>query len=61
MRIPCPTCKRLGKIPKAFPDGTVLAYCGPNGEACPYEVCQTCGGEGWIEDRSGQVEFPARN
>lgn len=48
MKVPCPTCKRLGRVPRAFPTGTVLAYCGLNGERVPYETCQTCQGEGWI-------------
>jgi hypothetical protein len=48
MKIPCPTCKRLGRVPKAFPQGALIAYCGPNGERVPHETCRTCNGEGWI-------------
>jgi hypothetical protein len=49
MRVPCPTCGRLGRVPKAFPPGAVIGYCGPNGERVPYETCQSCGGSGWVE------------
>ena len=51
MRVPCPMCKRLGRVPKAYPDGTVMAYCGPNGESWPHETCQTCMGSGWVNDQ----------
>lgn len=50
MRVPCPTCGRLGRVPKAFPVGAVIGYCGPNGERVPYETCQSCGGSGWVND-----------
>jgi DnaJ-class molecular chaperone len=52
MRVPCPTCDRLGKVPKALPPNTAMSYCGPNGERVPYEMCQTCNGQGWMEKRS---------
>jgi hypothetical protein len=50
MTIPCPTCKRLGKVSKAFPAGTAMSYCGPDGERWPHETCQTCMGSGWVND-----------
>lgn len=50
MRIPCPTCKRLGTVDKAMPAGTVMGYCGPNGERWPQETCQSCMGSGWVND-----------
>lgn len=53
MRLPCPTCGRLGKVNKAFPAGTVMGYCGPNGERWPQETCQTCMGFGWVNAPSG--------
>lgn len=57
MVVPCPTCKRLGRVPKAFPPGTAMGYCGPNGERVPYESCRTCSGSGWIDD--GKIGFNA--
>ena len=50
MRIPCPTCGRLGRVPKAFPTGAVISYCGMNGERVPHETCQSCAGTGWVND-----------
>ncbi len=46
--IPCPTCKRKGRVidPKCI--GKPISYCGPNGERFPTVVCRTCKGEGWI-------------
>lgn len=55
LRIPCPTCARLGRIPRAYPSGTVLMYCGPNGERVPYDICQTCGGSGWVIEQNNLV------
>jgi hypothetical protein len=50
MRIPCPTCHRLGTVDKAYPAGTAMGYVGPNGECWPQETCQTCMGSGWVND-----------
>lgn len=50
MRVPCPTCNRLGRVPKAYPAGTAMSYCGPNGESWPHETCQSCMGSGWVND-----------
>lgn len=55
LKFPCPTCHRLGKVPKAFPSGTVMGYCGPDGESWPHELCQTCNGVGWVD---GQYSPP---
>ena len=52
MKIPCPTCDRLGKLPKKYPMGTIISYCGRDGEVVPYETCKTCNGEGWIDDKN---------
>lgn len=57
MRVRCPTCRGLGRVPQAFPDGAAIGYCGPNGERVPHEPCQTCGTSGWIED--GRIGKPA--
>lgn len=50
MKLPCPTCHRLGTVPKTYPAGAMIGYCGPSGETVPHETCQTCNGSGWIED-----------
>lgn len=52
MRVQCPTCGRLGRVPKVFPVGAAIGYCGPNGERVPYETCQTCGGSGWVNSNA---------
>lgn len=49
MRMRCPTCGGLGKVPKAMPAGTVMGYVGPEGENWPMEFCQTCGHSGWVD------------
>lgn len=59
MKLPCPTCHRLGTVPKTYPAGAMIGYCGPNGETLPHETCQTCNGSGWIEDgRATRQEWP---
>lgn len=49
MRVRCPTCGGYGKVPKAYPAGTVMGYVGPDGENWPHELCQTCGMSGWVD------------
>ena len=46
----CPTCGGVGQIPKPMPPGTVMMYCGPNGEGWPMVFCNSCGGTGWVMD-----------
>lgn len=58
MLVRCPTCHGLGTINQAFPEGTVMGYCGPNGERWPQETCQSCGGSGWCEDGSSVHRAP---
>jgi len=50
MKILCPTCQGKGSIPDPRCIGIVMSYSGPNGESCPYIICQTCNGTGWIEE-----------
>lgn len=50
MIVPCPTCGGIGRIAQPMPPGTVMMYCGPNGESWPMIGCRTCGGTGWIEN-----------
>ena len=49
MRKLCPTCGGNGSIPDPKYYGVPLLYCGPNGEGCPYIICQTCWGSGWVD------------
>jgi len=58
MLIRCPTCKGLGRVPKAYPSGTVMMYSGPNGENWPHEPCQSCSGSGWVEDGTPRHRAP---
>lgn len=59
MRVPCPTCGRLGRVPKAYPDGAVIGYCGMNGERVPHETCQSCAGTGWVNDERAPIRSDA--
>lgn len=59
MRVPCPTCGRLGRLPKVYPDGAVIGYCGFNGEHVPYEKCQSCAGTGWVNDERAPIRSDA--
>lgn len=53
MRIPCPTCDRLGRVPKRFGAGVAMGYYNPStGDTWPHEICQTCMGSGWVNDNA---------
>ncbi len=53
MKILCPTCDGKGTIDDPKCIGRVMSYSGPNGETCPQVTCQSCYGEGWVEQASG--------
>lgn len=59
MRKRCPTCNGLGRVPKVFPDGVVMGYCGPDGERWPHETCQNCWGSGWVGRSDNSAIDPA--
>ena len=48
MNILCPTCSGKGSISDPKCVSQSMCYCGPNGEAMPQVICQTCWGEGWV-------------
>ena len=50
----CPVCHGLGSVEKSYPVGTLMGYCGPNGERWPHETCQNCNGQKWV----GQPSVP---
>jgi hypothetical protein len=48
MRAPCSVCGGVGTIPVPMPPGTVMCYCGPNGESWPRELCPNCCGQRFV-------------
>lgn len=48
VEVPCPTCKRKGRVPDPKYFGIPMGYCAPNGDRVPHIPCRTCNGEGWI-------------
>ena len=58
MRGPCRVCGGVGTINVPMPAGTVMCYCGPNGEPWPQELCPNCAGQKYIGTPDVEPRIP---